>query len=109
MRLPDNFPTAEPGDVADYDVDFADYISAGTTISAVTWALSVRGTLVNRSSDATPASRRIGSPALVGSETTQRIGGLVDGNDYIASIAATLSNGEILYLWTILPCRAAGS
>lgn len=107
-RLPDNFPTAQPGDLADYTVDFDDYIATGSTIRSVSWTLSVRNTLVNCTADSTPNTRKDGNPIISGTQVTQRIGNLVDGNDYIVQVNGTLDNDEVLVLWTILQCRVAG-
>lgn len=108
MRLPENFDTTNPLAASDYSIDFAGNIPVGTTLVSVAWALSVRATLVNSTIDATPATRRIGDPVTVGTLSTQRIANLVAGNDYLVGATGTLSDGQYVFLWTILPCRAPG-
>lgn len=105
-ELSSNFPTTEPGANGIYSVDFARQVPAGATLAAAVWALAVEWTLPGSTVDATPSSRLVGSPSISGTISSQRIAGCVAGNDYLVTVTGTMSDAEIVQLWTTLPCRA---
>lgn len=104
-QLADLSPQA-PDEITDYSVEFAASVPSGAAVSDTTWGLAVRATLPGATADATPASRLSGSSTLAGSITEQRIAGLVDGNDYVLTVVATMDDGQAVEVWTHLPCRA---
>lgn len=108
MRLVKNYPTIQPGETLDYLVDFNGYIPDAAIITQVLWSIAVRATLVNSIADSLTGSRIIGSPQILNrTQSIQRIGNLVAGNDYAVTITATLDDAETARLWTVLPCRDA--
>jgi hypothetical protein len=107
-RLSADFSATEPGSVSDYTIDFIGNIPANASLTNATWSLSVQRTLPGFTADANPMSRLVGSPATQGDTTIQRIGGLLAGNDYVVAATGTMSDGEAVVLWCLLPCRAAG-
>jgi hypothetical protein len=105
-RLSKDFPTTEPEAVGVYSVDFAQNVPVGASFAAASWTLGIHYTLPGATADATPQARLVGAATVNGTITSQRIAGLVAGNDYLVTVSGTMSDGEIVVLWTVLPCRA---
>ncbi|HZU91281.1 MAG TPA: hypothetical protein VE993_18660 [Stellaceae bacterium] len=105
-RLLKDFPATEPGAVGLYAIDFAQNVPVGASLAAASWTLGIHDTLPGASADATPQARAIGNATVNGTLTSQKIAGLVAGNDYLVTVAGTMSDGEVVVLWTVLPCRA---
>jgi hypothetical protein len=105
-RLLKDFPTTEPGAVGLYSIDFAQNVPSGASLASASWVLGIHYTLPGASVDATPQERLAGAATVSGTVTSQKIAGLVAGNDYLVTVSGTMSDGEIVVLWTVLPCRA---
>jgi hypothetical protein len=105
-RLLRDFPTTEPGSVGVYSIDFAQNVPPGSTLQSASWSLGVHFTVPYATADANPNSHLVGQSSISGTVASQRISGLVDGNDYLVSVTGTMSDGEVVVLWTVLPCRA---
>lgn len=106
-RLLKDFPAAEPGSLGTYSIDFAPYIPPGTSVLSAAWSLSLHATLPGVAADIAPQTRLVGAAQVAdGTIAVQRIGNLVSGNDYLVTATGTTSDGEIIILWTVLPCRA---
>ncbi len=100
---PLDFPIAAPGEVRDYTIDFAQYVPAGGSISSVIWSLAVSA--VNGILDPDPNGHLVSTASLSGTKSTQRIASLLSGNYYLVTVTALLSDGELIELWTYLPCQ----
>ncbi len=103
-----DFQTVEPTTNELYPFDFTSYVPSGATLSSATVTLSVYLTIPGYTADATPATRLSGSATVAGSIAKQRITGLVDGNDYLATCTGMMSDGSVIVLWGVIPCRAPG-
>jgi hypothetical protein len=104
-RLLKDFPITEPGSIGLYSIDFAQNVPVGASFVAASWALGIHYTLPDATVDAMPMARLVGTANISGTLTAQKIGGLIAGNDYLVTITGTMSDGEIVLLWTVLPCR----
>lgn len=108
-QLDTDFPITEPNSNGIYSIDFAKVVPTGGSISGTpTWSISVDFTMPNATVDSTPSLRLSGSPTVSGNTTSQTIVNLVDGNNYLVECSATMNDGEIVVLWTHIPCRAGG-
>jgi hypothetical protein len=105
-RLLKDFPMTEPGSAGTYAIDFAATVPVGASLVAARWALGLHYTLPGASSDPNPNARLVGAPTVGGTVTAQRIASLIAGNDYLVTVTGTMSDGEAVVLWTVLPCRA---
>lgn len=105
-RLLKDFPATEPGSLGTYSIDFATNVPPGATLVAASWTLGIHAVVPGAPSDAVPQARLVGPSQIEGTVAVQRIGALVAGNDYLVSVTGTTSDGEIVVLWTVLPCRA---
>jgi len=105
-RLLKDFPVTEPGAVGLYAIDFAQNVPVGASLAAASWALGLHYMLPGAAADATPQARLVGAAAISGSVTRQTIAGLLAGNDYLVTVTGTMSDGEVVILWTVLSCRA---
>lgn len=103
--MPTFFPTARPATNGVYSVDFAKDLPTGVTLVSAAWSIAIAYTLPGATVDPAPGSRLSGTAAVSGTVTSQRITGLIDGNDYQVTIAPTLSDSEILPVEYILSCR----
>ena len=104
-RLLKDFPVTEPGAAGTYAVDFAANVPVGASLAAASWTLGIHYILPGAAADATPMMRLVGAATVSGTLTAQRIVGLIAGNDYLVTVTGTMSDGEIVVLWTVLPCR----
>lgn len=102
-------PAAEPDSITDYVVDFASQVVGDPALSSAESTLSVRTTLTGYSSDLDPTSHLVGDPTVSGSIVTQRVSGLLAGNDYVLSVRGTLADGRVITLWGLLRCRDIGA
>src|SRR5579875_1368360 len=93
-RLLKDFPVTEPGAVGLYAIDFAQNVPVGASLVSTVWALGLHYTLPGAA-----------AAAISGTVTRQTIAGLVAGNDYLVTVTGTMSDGEVVVLWTVLPCR----
>jgi hypothetical protein len=105
-RLLKDFPATEPGSLGTYSIDFATTVPPGATLVGASWTLGIHAVQPGGAPDAMPRSRLVGGTQIEGTVSLQRIGGLVAGNDYLVSVTGTTSDGEVIVLWTVLPCRA---
>lgn len=106
-RLLKDFPATEPLALATYSVDFAPFIPPGASLVAAPWTLGIHAVYPGAVPDAMPGSHLVGTPQVEHSTiAVQRIGNLVAGNDYLVSVSGTMSDGEVVVLWTVLACRA---
>lgn len=105
-RLVKDFPATEPGSTGTYSVDFTADLPAGVRLTAASWTLGLHQVYPGAVPDPLPPSRLIGNPAVQGAVSLQRIGGLIAGNDYLVTVTGAASDGEVVILWTVLPCRA---
>lgn len=104
-RLIKDFPVTEPGANGVYSIDFAQNVPTGATLASASWTLGVHYTLPDAAPDLAPMSRLVGAATASGTLTLQRIAGLLGGNDYLVTVSGTMSDGEVVVLWTVLPCR----
>jgi hypothetical protein len=104
-RLLRDYPVTEPGAIGLYSIDFAQNVPPGASLVAASWALGIHYVLPGATMDLNPQSRVSGAAILNGTVTAQRISGLVAGNDYLVTVTGTMSDGEVVVLWTVLPCR----
>lgn len=104
-----NFPVSQPGQSKPYAVDLTPYIPAGTGLASVIWDLSVDRTVAGAQPDPSPGSHLVGDHTESGNITTQQIGSLVAGNDYVVQITFATDAGVTVVLWGILPCRVPGT
>lgn len=106
-RLLKDFPSFEPTARGTFSIDFAENIPAGATLASATWTLSIHQVQPYAAVDPDPNGHANGGPTIAGTVVLQSIGpGLVDGNDYLVTATANVSDGEIIVLWCVLPCRA---
>ncbi|HJU15724.1 MAG TPA: hypothetical protein VJ770_04575 [Stellaceae bacterium] len=105
-RLLKDFAVTEPGAVGTYAVDFAQNVPAGTGLASAQWALGIHYTAPGAVADPMPQMRLSDAANVSGTVTAQRIAGLVAGNDYLVTVSGTMSDGAVVVLWTVLPCRA---
>lgn len=106
-RLLRDFPATEPLALATYSVDFAPFVPPGASLIAATWTLGIHAVEPGAAPDLMPQSRLVCAPQVECSTiAVQRIGDLLGGNDYLVSVTGTMSDGEVVVLWTVLPCRA---
>ena len=98
----------EPASIAKLPIDFTLYLPAGGSLSSAVFSFGVYLTIPGFTADPSPASRLIGSPGVSGNVATQEVSGLVDGNDYLLTCAGTMADGQVVVLWTVLPCRSPG-
>lgn len=75
-------PLIDPGDSANFRMDWSDALPSGVTVSAVTHTLPSPLTKVSESNDTTTS--------------TVRVSGALHAGLYLVEAAATLSNGETL-------------
>jgi hypothetical protein len=104
-RLIKDFQATEPDAVGVYAIDFGQNIPGGAALQSAAWSLGVHYVLPGAMPDSAPMDRLIGSPTVAGSQTQQSIGNLLAGNDYLVTCTGTMSDGEVVVLWTVLPCR----
>lgn len=113
-RLVRDFPAAAPGSLYSYSVDFAPYVPPGASLVSASWTLGMHALLPGAVVDPTPQVRLAGAPWIAPNSATpprntvaaQRIGGALHaGEDYLVSVTGTTSDGEVVILWTVLPCR----
>jgi hypothetical protein len=104
------FPfTEEPASVGDYSIDFGPQIPPGATLVSTVWQIETAFTLPGSVVDYDPASHLNGSSSIIGTVSVQQIQGLVAGNNYTVTATGTMSDGEVVVLWTSpLRCRAPG-
>lgn len=106
-RLLKDFPATEPLALATCSVDFASFIPLGASLIAAAWTLGIHAVEPGAAPDLVPQSRLVCAPQIECSTiAVQRIGDLMAGNDYLVSVTGTMSDGEVVVLWTVLPCRA---
>jgi hypothetical protein len=104
-RLVKDFQATEPGAVGVYAIDFGQNIPGGAFLQSAAWQLQVHYVLPGAIADPAPMDRLVGGAAVSGTQAQQSIGNLVAGNDYLVTCSGTMSDGEIVVLWTVLPCR----
>jgi hypothetical protein len=104
-RLLKDFPVTEPGAAGTYAIDFAANVPVGASLASASWTLGIHYTLPGAAVDAAPMMRLAGTATVNGTLTAQRIASLIAGNDYLVTVTGTMSDGEIVVLWTVLPCR----
>ncbi|HYD04729.1 MAG TPA: hypothetical protein VEC60_03345 [Reyranella sp.] len=107
-RLSSDFSATEPGAAGNYTIDFTGNVPPGAILASAAWSLSVQRTLPGYSADGSPSSRLVGDDTIDGPATVQRIENLVAGNDYLVSATGTMSDGQRVVLWCVLPCRGVG-
>lgn len=106
-RLNKDFPATEPSALATYSVNFAPFIPPSARLVSAPWTLGIHAIEPGAAPDAAPQSRFVGAAQIENNTiAVQRIGNLLAGNDYLVSVTGTMSDGEVVILWTVLPCRA---
>lgn len=105
-RLRKDFSPTEPTADGVYSIDFADNVPPGTTLQSAAWTLGPHYVAPPAEPDPSPERRLVGAASVSGSVTAQRIAGLFAGNDYLVTCAGQMSDGQVVVLWTVLPCRA---
>lgn len=105
-RLTRDFPPTEPAAIGTYSIDFAANVPPGASLVSAQWTLGIHAALSGAIPDPAPQSRLSGPSMVNGTLALQRIAGLFDGNDYLAVVTGAMSDGEVVVLWTVLPCRA---
>jgi hypothetical protein len=110
-RLKTDFPSAEPVMIGNYSIDFNNNIPPNVTIKTATWTLGLHSTASGKEVDPNPSSHLLytdqnAGPIVYNTIVVQQIGGLIDGNTYLVTVTASLSDGEVIDLWCYLPCAA---
>lgn len=105
-RLLKDFDATEPDAVGVYAIDFGNDLPSGGRLVSAKWTLGLHHVLPGAQTDLFAAMRLVGAATVSGSLASQKIAGLVDGNDYLLTCSGTMSDGEVVELWTVLPCRA---
>jgi hypothetical protein len=104
-RLLKDYPVTEPGANGVYSVDFAQNVPVNASLVSASWTLGIHATLPDALADLTPQARVVGAAMIAGTVASTRIAGLLAGNDYLVTVTGTMSDGEVVILWTVLPCR----
>lgn len=90
-----DFPIMDPSEQIDLTIDFVNDAARCDLIASATWTIAVvTGT------DASSATRAIGSTTWTGQKVTQRMGGLLTGVKYKVTALATMQSGEVLGLYS---------
>lgn len=114
-RLLKDFPMIVPGDLGTFAVDFAPFLPPDASLVSAQWTLGLHGVQPGTIPDPAPQSRLVGPGWIAPDSRTpplntvaaQRIGGaLAAGQDYLVTVRGTSSDGEVVTVWTVLPCRA---
>lgn len=105
-RLLTDFNETEPEAIGTYAVDFTNDLPVNGSLVSAKWTLGIHRVLEGSAPDLFPSLRLVGSPSVSGAVASQKIAGLLAGNDYLVTCAGTMSDGEVVELWTVLPCRA---
>lgn len=109
----EEFSVVEPGETDDFGFDFYKRMETGETVASAAATLTVTETEAGATADASPSSRRDGSPSIEASLITgenvlvvQRLTGCVAGNRYLLEIAATTSTGRVIKNFSHFRCVA---
>jgi hypothetical protein len=98
MYVGRDFDPADAVESSLYTFDFVNEMQDGDTITAATWACAVAA--ASEGADASPATHVIGSAIFLGTETSQRVSGLLAGVIYVLSATVTTTKGDTLSLWS---------
>ncbi len=92
-----SFANQTPTEERDLDFDFANYAHRNDSIASAVWAITV-----DTGTDASVATRLIGSESHDGTISTHRVGTLVDAVRYKLTVTATMLSGEVLVLYSFV-------
>lgn len=85
----------DPGDQDDLTLDFVNDAAKCDDVASATWTIAVvTGT------DASYATRAVGSTTWCGQRVTQRMGGLLNGVKYKVTAVATFKSGAVLGIYS---------
>lgn len=115
MKVDRDFEVITPSETRDVGFDFSNDVADGETIVSATFTIERKSTDDGATEDASPDSRKSGPPDVEDSEITeltgvvavQRVTGMVAGNVYRIVCRATTTNGQVLELFGVIPCRVA--
>lgn len=100
-----DFDPADSSENEIYTLDFVNDLAAGEQLSSATWTCAVAPD--SRVQDASAPSRLSGGASVSGTQTTQRVTGLVAGAKYILRAVATTDQSNERVLYSHVLCQAA--
>lgn len=100
MYVGRDFDVADSGESEVYTLDFVNDLAASDSLATVTWSLSV-----NQGTDPSPNSHLSGSAVIAGTQTLQRISGLLPGVNYKVEAVVTTTLGNTVSLWSHVRCQ----
>lgn len=103
MYVGRDFHEMDPGEQELLTLDFTNDLGADETVASAVWTCAVQvGSPV---ADASASSRIIGSASVSGKTTTQKVGNLVAGANYLIKAVVTTNLGNLVSLWSHIICR----
>lgn len=93
-----DFDPADQSESEPYTLDFVNDLAAGETLTSATWTCAVAPD--SRAQDASASTRLSGSAATSGTQTSQRVVGLLPGVKYILRAVAVTNQGNTRVLYS---------
>lgn len=104
MKAQGQLSPSNPGENEVYAFDFVNDLLPGEALSGITtWSIAVVSGV-----DADPTSHLSGAPLVSGTESSQRIAGLLGSVVYVIAATVQTTFGNTLELWAFLPCYPLG-